>query len=126
MAVSVFYNVPAGPAAGLPIINSATNPTAGQAQAIQEIIVQVNMALGDTQALITHNWGYSASQALNFFYPQIIGPIWQNGPVGGGTSGAFLSFDTSNTNVLKVNKLGLAGTEGTFILHLRRPWAASA
>jgi hypothetical protein len=123
---NVFYNVPAGPASGLPIINSATPPTAAQAAQIQEIIVQVGMVLADTQALVTHNWGLSASQAGNFFYPQIMGPIWQLGPLGGGSSSPFISFDVSNTNVVKVNKLGVAGTEGSFILHLRRPFSASA
>ena len=121
MAVSVFYNVPAAPVGGLPIINSSTPPTAAQAALIQEIVVEVNMALADTQALVTHNFQFNASDAGNFFRPQVIGPNWINGPVGGGSNVPFVSFDWTNTNVLKVNKLGVAGTEGTFILYLRRP-----
>lgn len=123
--VSVLYSVSDGTAAGLPIFSTATPPTAIQAVAVQEIVAEVNWAIADTQALITHNFGYSASAANNFFRPQVIGPNWINGPVGGGTSGVFVSFDYTNTNVLKVNKLGVAGTEGTFVLYLRRPWSAS-
>jgi hypothetical protein len=121
MAVTVTFSVPTAPGGGLPIISSTTGPTAAQAAVTQEIVVQVNMALADTQALITHNWQFSASEATNFFRPQVLGPYWINGPVGGGTSAPFVSFDWTNTNVLKVNKLGVAGTEGTFVLYLRRP-----
>lgn len=125
MAVTVLYSVSEGPQAGLPIFSSATPPTAIQAAVVQEIVAEVNWALADTQALITHNFGFSASAAGNFFRPQTIGPVWINGPLGGGTNAPFVSFDFTNTNVLKVNKLGVAGTEGTFVLYLRRPWSAS-
>ncbi len=100
MAVTVTYSVPLAPAGGLPIFGSTTGPTAAQAALTQEIVVVVNMALADTQALITHNFGFSASQAGNFYDPQVIGPNWINGPVGGGTNAPFVSFDWTNTNVL--------------------------
>lgn len=125
MAVTVLYSVAEASAIGLPIYSNATPPTAIQAANVQEVVVEVNWALADTQALVTHNFGYSASAAGNFFRPQVHGPIWINGPLGGGTSAPFVSFDFTNTNVLKVNKLGVAGTEGTFVLYLRRPWSAS-
>jgi hypothetical protein len=122
MSVSVLYSFDASPTVAY---SSATPPTAGQAAVVQEIVAEVNWALADTQALITHNYGYSASAAGNYFRPQVVGPVWIVGPLGGGTSQPFVSFDFTNTNVLKANKLGVAGTEGTFVVYLRRPWSAS-
>jgi hypothetical protein len=127
MAVSVLYSTGSefNPYNGLPVYSTATPLTASQAASVQEIVVEVNWAIADTQALITHNWGFSASAAGNFFRPQVHGPTYVNGPLGGGTSMPFVSFDFTNTNVLKVNKLGVAGTEGTFVLYLRLPFSAS-
>lgn len=122
MAVSVLYSFESQSNV---VYSSATPPTSTQVSVVQEIVAQVNWALADTQALITHNLGYSASAAGNFFRPQLVGPVWINGPVGGGTAIPFVSFDFTNTNVLKANKLGVAGTEGTFVLYLRRPFSMS-
>jgi hypothetical protein len=120
--VSVLYSFESG---ALTTYSSATPPTTTQASLVQEIVVEVNWAIADTQALITHNLQYSASAAGNFFRPQVVGPVWINGPLGGGTNTPFVSFDFTNTSVLKANKLGVAGTEGTYVLYLRRPWSAS-
>ena len=120
--VSVLYSFETP---GSVVYSNATPPTTTQASLVQEIVVEVNMALADTQALITHNLQYSASAAGNFFRPQVVGPAWINGPIGGGTNAPFVSFDFTNTNVLKANKLGVAGTDGTFVLYLRRPFSAS-
>lgn len=121
MAVSVLFSFQAQSAV---VYSSATAPTAAQGAVVQEVVAEVAWALADTQALITHNMGFSASAALNFFRPQVIGPVFINGPLGGGTNVPFVSFDFTNTNVLKANKLGVAGTEGTFVLYLRRDGGA--
>lgn len=123
MSVTVSYSAE-GSGAGLPIYLSTTPLTAQQAAMVQEIVCEVNWALADTQALVTHNYGYSTVATGVFFRPQVVGPVWINGPLGGGTQAPFMSF-AFTSNVLQVNKLGVAGTEGTFVLYLRRPWSAS-
>ena len=124
MSVTVYYSAE-GTDSGLPVYLTTTPLTAQQAGQVQEIVVEVNWALADTQALITHNFGYSTLGESYFFRPQVVGPVWINGPLGGGTNAPFMSFGFTNTNVLTANKLGVAGTEGTFVLYLRRPWSAS-
>jgi hypothetical protein len=101
-------------------IQSTTVPTAAQSILVPKMAVQVNWALADVQALITHNWGLAAS-GPSFFDPEVIGPLFILGPLGAGTSVPLYTFDWTNTNVLKVNKNGIAGSEGTFVLVLRRP-----
>src|SRR5271166_1477430 len=112
MAVSITFSFEAE---GSIVYSSTTAPTTAQAAVAQEIVATVAMAVADTQALITHNFQFSASAAGNFFRPQVVGPVWINGPAGGGTNTPFISFDFTNTNVLKANKLGVAGTDGTFV-----------
>jgi len=123
MAAIVTYSF--GDGGTQPVFSSLTPPTAPQTSQVQEIVAQVSWLLADVSALVTHNYGFTASQALNFFRPQVVGPVWISGPLGGGTSSPFMSFDFTNTNVLTIRKLGVAGTEGTFVLYLRRPFSAS-
>jgi hypothetical protein len=74
----------------------------------------------DTQALFTHNWGLDAS-APTYFEPEILGP-WNQGPAqAAGTWLPNFSFDLTNTNVVKINKLNFLGSGGTFMFTLRRP-----
>lgn len=102
------------------IVGSTTPPTGAQAVTVPKMTCQVNWAIADTQAWLTHNWGLGAS-APSFYDPEITGPLPIQGPVGGGTNMPFFSFDVTNTNVVKVNKLGVAGTDGTYNFILRRP-----
>lgn len=118
MSQTVIYNVHADPAAGLPYFSS-TPPTQIQAAQIQELAVLVNLLLADTQALITHNFNLDATSYGSFYEPMIVGPVWLNGPLGGGTQMPFISFGFG-ANTITANKLGVAGTEGTFILYLRK------
>ena len=115
-AVSVLYFIRGGPV----IINgSATPPTAIQASQVQKQTAQVIFtADSDVQALFTHNWGLDAS-APTYFEPEIL--YWEQLTNAGGTYVAGLTFDVTNTNVVKVNKLNFLGTGGTFIVTLRRP-----
>jgi len=68
----------------------------------------------DAQALITHNMGLSAS-APAFQEPQ----AWLE-PVSTTTSWPLLTFDRTNTNVLKVNKPATDGAT-TVLVSIRRP-----
>lgn len=101
------------------LFGSTTPPSAAQAQQVPKMMVQVSFAVADVQALLTHNFGLGAS-APGFGDPEVICmPVV--GPVGGGTAMPFFSYDLTNTNVVKVNKLGVAGTDGTYNFILRRP-----
>ena len=104
---------------GVTILGSATPPTAQQAQQVQMQKAQVAMADADTQALFTHNWGLDAS-APGYFDPEIF--YYSQGPNNptAQTSLTGLTFDVSNTNVVKVNKLNFLGTGGTWIVCLRK------
>ena len=125
MSVSVTYNIQGGASTpGLPLVNSTTPPSAGQAAQTQEIIAQVTMATTDVQALITHNWGFTTSQVANLFRPQVIGPLFITAPVGASFGVPVYTFAWLS-NVLQVNKTSGAGTDGTFILILRLPWSGS-
>jgi hypothetical protein len=116
MAVTVLYYL----AGQIQIQGSTTPPTGAQAAVFPTVTCQVNWAIADTQASLTHNFGLGAS-APGFYEPEVIGPVFIQGPLGGGTNMPLYTFDWTNTNVLKVNKLGVAGTEGTFMVYIRRP-----
>lgn len=113
--VSVLYFVEGSAVA---INGSTTPPTGQQAAQVFKQIAQVVMADADTQALFTHNWNLGAS-APTYFNPEIF--YYQQLNTAGGTWLTGLTFDVTNTNVVKVNKLNFLGTGGTFIVTLRRP-----
>ena len=78
MAVTVTYFL----GGQLQLVGVTTPPTGAQAITVPKMTCQVSWALGDTQALLTHNWGLGAS-AASFYDPEIIGPITIQGPLGG-------------------------------------------
>lgn len=113
-AVTVTYYVAGG---GLTLIGT-TPPTAGQAQSVVMQKAVISMADGDTQALFTHNWGLGTS-APTYFDPEI--SYYAQLTNSGGTWLFGLTFDLTNTNVVKINKLSFLGTGGSFVVTLRRP-----
>lgn len=115
-AVSVLYFVRG--ANGVTILGSATGPTGQQAAQCFKQTAQINMADADTQALFTHSWGLDAS-APGYFEPEILWYAQQM--TANGTWATALTFDVTNTNVVKVNKANFAQSGGTFIVTLRRP-----
>ncbi len=116
MAVSVLYYIRG---AGVLINGSATPPTATQASQVVLQKAAVSFADTDTQALFTHNWGLDVSSPT-YFDPEVLG-IAILGPAQPAQSylPAF-TFDFSNTNVLKINKLSFLGTGGTYLLSIRK------
>jgi hypothetical protein len=98
MAVNVLYYARGG--SGVTIEGSATGPTSQQAAQCPMIKAQVVFGVqADVQALITHNWGLDAS-APGYYDPEI---QWYQ--ISDNTSYApSITFDVSNTNVVKVNK----------------------
>jgi hypothetical protein len=116
MAVTVTYSVRGGGLVPVRILASTTNPTATQAAQVQKQAALIAFgADGDLQALFTHNWGLDAS-APAYYEPEVL-PIWVALPA----TLVGLTFDWSNTNVLKVNKASAAGTACTVLVTLRRP-----
>lgn len=128
MAATVpLYNVNCTNPLGFPtaLLNSTTPPTAQQASTVQKIVAQVNFLAADTQALITHNFGLGASAPV-FFDPQVIAEFAAGGVSANGTFLPAFTYDRTNTNVLKVNKVSTAlGSDCTVNLTIRRPYSAS-
>ncbi len=117
-AVAVTYFLRNGN--GLLINGAATPPTAIQASGVYVQKALISFADTDTQALFTHNWGLDVS-APTYFDPEILG-IVQVGPAQAGqTWMPCFTFDLTNTNVVKINKLNFLGTGGTYLFGLRRP-----
>ena len=99
-AVTVTYYCRGG---GVAINGSTTAPTGAQAGFLQKQTATIAFgATADAQALFTHNWGLDAS-APTYFEPEIM--CFQTL---GGTYSPSLTFDLSNTNVVKVNKAATA------------------
>ncbi len=115
-AVAVLYYVRGG--AGVTILGSASGPTAIQAQQCFKQTVVVNMSDADTQAVFTHSWGLDAS-APGYFEPEIF--YYAQAMTANGTWATALTFDVTNTNVIKINKLNFAQSGGTWVITARRP-----
>ena len=112
MAVTVTYYVRG---AGILINGSTTGPTAVQASQVYKQSATVAFgATADVQALFTHNWGLDLS-APTYLEPEIM--YYQTLD---GTYCPSLTFDVTNTNVVKINKLGTNGP-ATVVVILRRP-----
>lgn len=127
MGATTLYNVAGQTPLGAPsyLIANTNPPSAQLASTVQKIVAQVNFAAADTQQLVTHNWGLATS-APTFFDPQVIAEFGAGGVSASGTFLPAFTYDRSNTNVLKVNKVSTAvGSDCTVILTLRRPYSAS-
>ena len=118
MAVSVLYFVRGG--GGVLINGSATAPTAAQAQQVYAQKALISMADSDTQALFTHNWGLDVSSPT-YLDPEILSVVGYGPAQAAQTYLPAFTFDLSNTNVVKMNKLNFLGTGGTYLVCLRRP-----
>jgi hypothetical protein len=105
------------------ILASTTAPTATQASQVQLITALVGLLDADTGASISHNWGLDASapgynRPVISWYPTLQGPI-------GGSFLPMITFDNTNTNVLKINKAGTVGSALSLVVQLRKgdsPW----
>jgi hypothetical protein len=122
MSVSVSYYVRGG--GGVTILGSSTPPTAQQAAQVQMQKAVINFADADVQALFTHNMGLDAS-APGYFDPEAWIEGYGSPAQPAATYMPNFTFDFSNTNVLKINKLNFLGTGGTYLATVRRPWSGS-
>jgi hypothetical protein len=111
MAVSVTYYT----RTPINILASLVPPTQAQASGIDTIkAVCVFGVVADVQALITHNMGLDIS-APGYFDPQVIVE-----PLSLTTYWPLLTFDRTNTNVLRVNKPATDAAT-TVLVTIRRP-----
>jgi len=111
MAVTVTYVARGG---GV-LINGTTAPTAAQSQQLVKISATVAFgATADVQALFTHNWGLDIS-APTYLEPEI--QVYQTLD---GTYFPSLTFDVTNTNVVKINKAA-TNAPTTVVVILRKP-----
>ena len=102
MAVTVTYNVRGG---NTTIVSNTTGPTTAQAAQVQRQAAIVAFgADSDTQAVFTHNWGLDAS-APGYLEPNIC--YYRTSLP---ATFADVTFDVSNTNVVKINKANVTGS----------------
>jgi hypothetical protein len=100
---------------GFVINGSTTNPTSAQGSSLQMLKASCIFGVtADAQVLITHNFGLdlSAPTYLDpevFMEPQSITTYWP-----------LITFDRTNTNVLKANKPATDGPT-TILVTIRRP-----
>jgi hypothetical protein len=119
MAVSVQYFIRSGIGGSVLINGSTTPPTAIQAsQVYMQKALIIMSADTDVQALFTHNWGLDAS-APTYLEPEVFIVAQLTGATV--TFMPAFTFDLTSTNVIKVNKLSQASTNGTYICYIRKP-----
>jgi hypothetical protein len=113
-AVSVTYSARGGN--GAIVFQSTTAPTAIQAQQMyKQAALIVFGVTADVQALFTHNMGLDVS-APAFFEPEVLGVC----PISTTTYHPLFTFDWTNTNVLKINKVA-TDAPTTIVVSIRRP-----
>ena len=113
MAVNTLYY--ARGAGGILINGSATNPTAVQGSILQ--MIRATCVFGvtaDAQVLITHNMGLDTS-APTYLDPEVFME-----PISTTTYWPLITFDRTNTNVLKANKPA-TDAPTTILVTIRRP-----
>jgi len=114
MAVSLTYYARAG---GVTAKAVTTPPTGPQASLLpKQSAVVVFGVTADAQALFTHNWGLDASAG---FYQE---PLISVEPLSTTTYWPLLTFDRTNTNVVKINKPA-TDAPTTVLVTLRLPYS---
>jgi hypothetical protein len=96
-----------------------TAPTAVQSATVEAVVAQVSMSDSETSALITHNLGINTYQAA------ALQPYLQWYISNPGTANPILSLALTSANVVTVTKTSLAGSGGTYVVIVRRPYSAS-
>jgi hypothetical protein len=112
MAINTLYYARG---AGFVINGSATAPTSAQGSLLQ--MLRASCVFGvtaDAQVLVTHNMG------LDISAPTYLDPEVFMEPQSTTTYWPLITFDRTNTNVLKVNKPATDGPT-TILVTIRRP-----
>lgn len=113
MAVTVTYYARGG--TGILINGSTTAPTTTQGSQLQKVSATCAFAVtADAQALVTHNMGLDTS-APTYLEPEVLWEVTTTN-----TYAPLITFDRTNTNVLKVNKPA-TDAPTTILVTIRRP-----
>lgn len=96
-------------------VQGTTDPTVNESLFQTDVVVDVNMADGDTSATITHNWQLSTTALARGL------PLAQIYTVSGGTAIASLRLAITNSIAVTLSKDGGTGSGGTFRVILRKP-----
>lgn len=113
MAVTVTYKYP---------VAGTTPPTAIQASQVPTVTGIIEWADADTTGLFTHNFGLQTqtfTPNVGQFFPEIISYA-----SAAGTAVANAQFVLTNGNVITFGKTSAAGTGGTLVVIVRRPYSA--
>lgn len=116
MAVNTLYYARG---AGILINGSATGPSTTQGAFLQRVTAACVFGVtADAQVLITHNMGLDVS-APNYQDPEVFME-----PISTTTYWPLITFDRTNTNVLKANKPA-TDAPTTILVTIRRPYSVS-
>lgn len=118
ISVSYLWTNPAG---GGYQTTTTTAPTQTQSYYLNQIYALLNAADADTTCTITHNFNLTAAEQTNL-YPNI---SWIENNDSTGTVAPVLKF-TVSTNTIAVTKNNTgAGSQGTYLVTISRPWTGS-
>lgn len=100
-------------------VTGTVAPTAAVMAKHQSLRTFVNFADADTTLSVAHNWGFSLAQGT------ALQPVISWYMVTAGTAGTpVLTFaNNTDSNHLTITKVAGAGTGGTIVLQLERPWS---
>jgi len=100
-------------------VAGVTPPSVLVAKRNQVLVAEIGFLDGDTTAVITHNWQNPAADFASLF------PLISFYNSTAGTAGnAILTWAHTDSSNITVTKGTGAGTGGTVIVQLERPWSA--
>lgn len=98
----------------------ATPPSAAVMKLSQTLQATVEFLDTDTTAVVTHNWGSPLSDYGTALFPTIKFYLQTAGTAGN----PVITWALTNSNVITLTKATGAGTGGTLVVELERPWSA--
>ena len=100
-------------------VSGTVAPTAAVMSKHQSLRMQVNFADGDTTLLVTHNWGFSLAQGTQL-QPVI---SWYMQTAGTAGTPVLTIANNTDSNHFTITKVSGAGTGGTLIFNVERPYS---
>jgi hypothetical protein len=100
-------------------VSGTVAPTAAVMSKHQSLRAQINFADADTTLLVSHNWGFNLAQGTQL-QPVI---SWYMQTVGTAGTPVLTISNNTDSNHFTITKVAGAGTGGTLIFNLERPWS---
>ena len=100
-------------------VSGTVAPTAAVMSKRQSLRLQVNFADADTTLLVAHNWGFSLAQGTQL-QPVI---SWYMATAGTAGTPVLTIANNTDSNHFTITKVSGAGTGGTAIFNVERPWS---